>query len=128
VLTSEIGSSQAVIRAGYNIAVLMRTWQGVDFRLLPDPCQQDSRAEAFSGLADPLQVGIPTFREGKDRGEMTTVEPLEVVFVKHQGQSRPHTGRLKALVTWEERANQTRADRRRSGTAKRRAVIYPHTT
>ena len=127
VLTSEIGSSQAVIRAGYNVAVMMRTWQGVDFRQLPDPCGRDSRAEAFSGLADPLQVGVAVNREGKDRGEMTTVEPLEVVFVKSKGENRPHEGRMRGLVAWEQRANATRAEARRAGSPKRRRILYPHT-
>ena len=125
VLTSEIGSSQAIIRAGYNIAVLMRTWQGVDFRALPDPCGEDSRRHALSGLADPLQVGIPTYRDGRDRGEMLPlIEPLEVVFVKSQGNNRPNAGRTRALVVWEERANRTRAEHRLP--YQRRSVLYPH--
>ena len=132
VLTSEIGSSQAIVRAGYNIAVLMRTWQSVDFRALPDPCAHESREFAFSGLADPLQVGVPTNREGKDRGEMVSVDPMEVAFVKYQGHNRPHTAYTKALVAWEERARETRRQQREqteTGTQtqpRRRPILFPH--
>jgi len=121
VLVGEIGASQAILRAGYNIAVLMRFWADADFRVLPDPCER-SRGAAFSGDVDPLQIGIPTERIGM-KGERVAIEPTEVLFVKSKGHNRPHTPKMLALLAWENTSSGVRWERQHAQTA-RQQILY----
>ena len=67
---SEVGASEAILKAGYNIGSLMLRYHGVDFR---DPTKADCNAHM-----NPLTMHM---YDGID------LHPLEVMFVKAQ---HPH--------------------------------------
>lgn len=69
VVHSEIGSSRAILKAGFNIDCLMTRYQGLDWR---SPALHSADAPCNAGL-NPLQPG---FNDNVD------VHPLEVMFVK----------------------------------------------
>ena len=119
----ELGASQAMLKAGFNFAVLMRFWQGVDFRTLPEPCSQ-LRLKPVQ--MDPTSQGVPRFRmqEVGPDNPMTPLEPLEVVFVKHKKREpHPSDNRTDSLIEWDHRAQLTQlwqADH-----TDRTQVVYP---
>ena len=64
----EVGSSQSLVRAGFNIESLMRAWQGVDWTQKPNACTLAARGEELNmqSLIDPLNYG-----EHVNRSELT---------------------------------------------------------
>ena len=112
IMVSEIGSSQAILRAGYNLAVMMRQWSGVDFRVEPSPCEAVTQARGWAASVDPLHYGSHIHRTQRD-GPKVTLDPLEVVFGKRKGGEWPgYHQRLEALLSWE---NNTWWDARGAG-------------
>ena len=81
----EVGASQAILSAGYNLAVTQRFWQGVDFRLQPELCAPNR------WIGNPSALGVPLDRM-KGRTEHVALVPWDVVFVKvHRSPHNTHT-------------------------------------
>ena len=122
-IEKEMGASQAMLKAGFNFAVLMRFWQGVDFRAIPEPCHTLRLRHAEM---DPTSQGVPCFRHqeiGPDN-PLTALEPLEVLFIKHKKrEAHPTDRRMEQLIEWEFRAQRTA--QWQAAHTERRAVIYP---
>ena len=101
IMVGEIGSSQAILRAGYNVAVMMRTWAGVDFRAVPSPCDATTNARGWDAQVDPLHNGAAIWRTLLESAKIS-LDPLEVVFGKRKGGDWPsYHARLEALLSWE---------------------------
>ena len=71
----EVGASQAILSAGYNLAVTERFWHGVDFRMEPELCAPNR------WIGNPSALGVPLDRY-KGRTEHVALMPYDVVFVK----------------------------------------------
>ena len=101
IMVSEVGSSQAIVRAGFNIGSLMRTWQDVDFRDQPPPCAANAGGKGWDALVDPIHIGAPVDRT-EARGATVMMDPLWMAFGKwkDKGGSQSYW-RLKALLGWE---------------------------
>lgn len=76
VINSEIGASQAILSAGYNVGSMQRVYWGKDFRVvnvcLGVPSSDPTLAGGLVLLPDGTSVGYQP------------LDPLEVVFVKHK--------------------------------------------
>ena len=105
VFNAEIGTSQAVLKAGFSIAALELYWRDVDFRLAPDVC-------AAMGDKQPpwnhYEDGVPADRLHGFDGRLYHNDPQQVVFTKFKTSKHYRTDdRVKALLAWEELLNRT---------------------
>ena len=119
IMQSEVGSSQAIVRAGYNIATNLRVWHEVDFRD-PAVCRVHSNGLGWDAGTDPMHFGVPFDRNMWHEGDvenrpMTThvvLDPTWVGFAKYKGHDPPAGSqsywRLRALMGWEKQAAELR--------------------
>ena len=106
VFNSEIGTTQAVLKAGYGIAALEQYWRGVDFRLAPDLCGRMLHLPPYSHYDE----GIPADRiRPSDGNPLAFNEPQQVVFTKLKAKHYAADGQLRALLAWENLYNRTLA-------------------
>ena len=97
---AEIGASQALLKAGYNIACMMRVYAGVDFRREPQMCEAVPMHDK-SPDTDAAWHGVMVERMQPTPARVP-LEPSEVVFAKYKGeQTFPHTPKMNALLAWE---------------------------
>ena len=118
----EVGASQTVLSAGYNIAVTERFWHGVDFRLGPDLCASNK------WIGNPSALGVPLDRM-KGKTEHVGLVPWDVVFVKVKEKLKhPHDAITDAIVKWEDLAARTQKWQRAHVNASKptRKIIFPH--
>ena len=107
VFNSEIGVSQAVLKAGFNIAAMELYWRGVDFRLSPPLCSLMHHPEV---MANHYQEGVPANRLGSWNGQYTFIDPLQVVFTKYKTSLKYGSEQaLQAVLAWEGLHNRTQA-------------------
>ena len=93
---NEIGASQAVIKAGYNIGALQLVWKATDFREVPDPCAE------LTNKQNPTELGSPVC---KNCTELLPLLPAEVLFLKHKAsRTYVHDHTLAVWLTLEESA------------------------
>ena len=107
VFNGEIGATNSVLRAGYNVAVLEPYWRGVDFRMQPDICAR------MVGLLPIEQTnhyenGVPATRLRPWNGQLHFNDPVSVVFTKSKA-NKPlgSDSRLQLLLSWEELYHRT---------------------
>ena len=107
VFNAEIGTSQAVLKAGFNIAALELFWRGVDFRLAPPVCALMHPPEMH---ANHYQEGVPANRLGPWDGIYHFNDPHHVVFTKYKTALKYGSEQdLKAILAWEALHNRTLA-------------------
>ena len=98
--SAEIGGSQALLKAGFNIACMMRVYAGIDFRRHPQLCEavpmhdrEPNTDAAWHGVLVERMHTAPA---------RVTLEPTEVVFVKYKDAQRfAHAAKVDALLAWE---------------------------
>ena len=116
----EVGASQAILSAGYNIAVMERFWYGVDFRIQPDLCT------ANRWVGNPSALGVPLDRM-KGKTEHVGLVPWDVVFVKVKDRLKhPHDAIASAIVQWEDLAERTHTWQRNHSKNPSRRLVFPH--
>jgi hypothetical protein len=94
VLNAEVGASQAILGAGYNIGAMQRVYLGKDFRAV----------NSCLGVPDSdptLKGGLVLWPNGTGRGSHI-LDPLEVVFVKHKHRVHSADAGRDALLRTEE--------------------------
>ena len=104
VFNSEIGTSQAVLKAGYGIAALELYWKGVDFRLRPDLCSRMQHLPPYSHYDE----GVPADRIQHSDAPLAFNDPAQVVFTKLKAKHYAADGQLRAFLAWENLAQRAR--------------------
>ena len=124
VFNSEIGSTQAVLKAGYGIAALELYWREVDFRLAPDLCGRMLHVPPYSHYDE----GVPADRiRPSDGVPLAFNDPQHVVFTKLKAKRYAGDAQLRAILAWEDLHNRTLAWQRTHNSTNRPVMtVSPH--